>query len=160
MPVAEIHFLRWGDKASKISDKTFKFPTNIPPPFALKKTVFSPLLGQNFRNSPPPATPPRPTKISATRSALQFQIRSFRFTFRFKYENRSGVWRIKCRNDQVSDSHVRHLSIESLSSTSDTNTDTNNMSCACSLLARSTRTSVLEVTTTEVGLVLEVGGIV
>ena len=50
--------------------------------------------------------------------------------------------------------------IESLSSTSDTNTVTNNMSCACSLLARSTRTSVLEVTTTEVGLVLEVGGIV
>ena len=50
--------------------------------------------------------------------------------------------------------------LESLSSTSDTNTDTNNMSCACSLLARSTRTSVLEVTTTEVGLVLEVGGIV
>jgi hypothetical protein len=52
------------------------------------------------------------------------------------------------------------LKIESLSSTSDTNTDTNNMSCACSLLARSTRISVLEVTTTEVGLVLEVGGIV
>jgi hypothetical protein len=52
------------------------------------------------------------------------------------------------------------LILESLSSTSDTNTDTNNMSCACSLLARSTRTSVLEVTTTEVGLVLEVGGIV
>jgi predicted RNA-binding protein with PUA-like domain len=50
--------------------------------------------------------------------------------------------------------------IESLSSTSDTNTDTNNMSRACSLLARSKRTSVLEVTTTEVGLVLEVGGIV
>ena len=50
--------------------------------------------------------------------------------------------------------------LESLSSTSDTNTDTNNMSRACSLLARSTRTSVLEVTTTEVGLVLEVGGIV
>ena len=50
--------------------------------------------------------------------------------------------------------------LESLSSTSDTNTDTNNMSCACSLLARSTRTGVLEVTTTEVGLVLEVGGIV
>jgi hypothetical protein len=40
------------------------------------------------------------------------------------------------------------------------NTDANNMSRACSLLARSTRTSVLEVTTTEVGLVLEVGGIV
>jgi hypothetical protein len=35
-----------------------------------------------------------------TRSALQFQIRSFRFTFRFKYENRSGVWRIKCRITQ------------------------------------------------------------
>jgi hypothetical protein len=50
--------------------------------------------------------------------------------------------------------------LESLSSTSDTNNDTNNMSCACSLLARSTRTSVLEVTTTEVGLVLEVGRIV
>ena len=50
--------------------------------------------------------------------------------------------------------------LESLSSTSDTNTDTNNMSCACSLLERSTRTSVLEVTTTEVGFVLEVGGIV
>ena len=50
--------------------------------------------------------------------------------------------------------------LESCSSTSDTNTDTNNMSRACSLLARSTRTSVLEVTTTEVGLVLEVGGIV
>ena len=30
------------------------------------------------------------------------------------------------------------------------------MSYACALLARSTRTSVLEVTTTEVGLVLEV----
>jgi hypothetical protein len=39
-----------------------------PPPFALEKTVFSPLLGQNFRkfvNSATP-TPPRPTKISAT----------------------------------------------------------------------------------------------
>jgi hypothetical protein len=31
--------------------------------------------------------------------------------------------------------------LESLISTSDTNTDNNNMSCACSLLARSTRTS-------------------
>jgi hypothetical protein len=41
-----------GGKASKISDKTFKFPTN--PPFALKKTVFSLLLGQNF----PPRFPP------------------------------------------------------------------------------------------------------
>jgi hypothetical protein len=55
---------------------------------------------------------------------------------------------------------VRLSIIESLSSISDTNTDTNNMSRACSLLARSTRTSVLEVTTTEVGLVLEVVGIV
>ena len=36
-----------GGKASKISDKTFKFPTNSP--FALEKVVFSPLLGQNFR---------------------------------------------------------------------------------------------------------------
>ena len=32
-----------------------KFPTKLPnfrqpPPFALKKTVFSPVLGQNFRN--------------------------------------------------------------------------------------------------------------
>ncbi len=34
------------------------------------------------------------------RSALQLQIRGFRFTFRFKYENRSGVWRIKCRITQ------------------------------------------------------------
>ena len=40
--------------------------------------------------------------------------------------------------------------LESLSSTFDTNTDTNNRSCACSLLARNMRTSVLEVTTTEV----------
>ena len=38
--------------------------------------------------------------IGNGRSALQFQIRSFRFTFRFKYENRSGVWRIKCRITQ------------------------------------------------------------
>jgi hypothetical protein len=39
-------------------------------------------------------------KTAIQRSALQFQIRSFRFTFRFKYENRSGVWRIKCRITQ------------------------------------------------------------
>jgi hypothetical protein len=63
-----------GGKASKISDKTFKFPTN--PPFALKKTVFSLLLGQNFRNSsifreggggggrPPPAPPRFPPLVS------------------------------------------------------------------------------------------------
>jgi hypothetical protein len=40
----------------QISDK--------PPPFALEKAVFSPLLGQNFRKFLIP--PPRPTKISAT----------------------------------------------------------------------------------------------
>jgi hypothetical protein len=50
--------------------------------------------------------------------------------------------------------------LESLSSTSDTNIDTNNRSCACAVLAGITRTSVLEVTTTEVGPVLEVVGIV
>ena len=44
---------------------------------------------------------------------------------------------------------------ELISSTSDTNTSTNNMSCACALLARSTRTNVLEVTTIELGLVLQ-----
>jgi hypothetical protein len=48
--------------------------------------------------------------------------------------------------------------LESLSLTSDNNTDTNNRSCACALLARSTKRSVSEVTATEVGLVLEVVG--
>jgi hypothetical protein len=44
--VAEIHFFRWGGggKASKITDKTFKFPTNL-----LICALFSSLLGQNFR---------------------------------------------------------------------------------------------------------------
>jgi acyl-CoA synthetase (AMP-forming)/AMP-acid ligase II len=50
---------------------------------------------------------------------------------------------------------VYSFATELISSTSDTNTSTNNMSCACALLARSTRTNVLEVSTTELGLVLE-----
>jgi hypothetical protein len=48
--------------------------------------------------------------------------------------------------------------LDTLSLTSDTNTDTNNRSCACALLARSTRRIASEVTATEVGLVLEVVG--
>jgi hypothetical protein len=43
------------------------------------------------------------------RSALQFQIRCFRFTFRFKYENRSGVWRTKCRITQFLSTHAINL---------------------------------------------------
>jgi hypothetical protein len=59
-----------------------KFPTKLsnfrqtppPPPFALEKAVFSPLLGQNFRKfvifreggGGGAVAPPRPTKISAT----------------------------------------------------------------------------------------------
>jgi hypothetical protein len=47
--VAEIHFFRWGRGA-----KPPKFPTKLSnfrhtPPFALEKTVLSPLLDQNFR---------------------------------------------------------------------------------------------------------------
>ncbi len=49
--------------------------------------------------------------------------------------------------------------IGSLSSTSDTNTDTNNKSCACAVLAKSQRRSVLEVATTEVRAILVVVGI-
>ncbi len=57
----------------------------------------------------------------------------------------------------------RHLAlfacvqIGSLSSTSDT--DTNNKSCACAVLAKSQRRSVLEVATTEVRAILVVVGI-
>ena len=49
-----------------------KFPTKLsnfrhtPPPFALEKTVFSPLLGQNFREGGGRPPLPPPTKISAT----------------------------------------------------------------------------------------------
>jgi hypothetical protein len=44
----EIHFFRWGEQSLLNYRKTFKFPTT-PPPFALEKAVFGPLLGQNFR---------------------------------------------------------------------------------------------------------------
>jgi hypothetical protein len=45
--VAEIHFFRWGGaKPPKFPTKLSNFRHN--PPFALEKTVFSPLLGQNF----------------------------------------------------------------------------------------------------------------
>jgi hypothetical protein len=48
LAVAEIHFFRWGRA------KPPKFPTKLSnfrhtPPFGLEKTVFSPLLDQNFR---------------------------------------------------------------------------------------------------------------
>ena len=76
--VAEIHFFRWGAKPPKFPTKLSNF-RHTPPPFALEKTVFSPLLDQNFRkfvNFPegggwgPP--PPRPTKISATECLEMF----------------------------------------------------------------------------------------
>jgi hypothetical protein len=49
--VAEIHFLRWGGVQSLLNFRqNFQISDNLPPaPFALKKTVFSPVLGQNFR---------------------------------------------------------------------------------------------------------------
>ena len=54
--------------------QNFQISDIPPPPFALEKTVFSPLLDQNFRkkvNFPEGGRgggrpPPRPTKISAT----------------------------------------------------------------------------------------------
>jgi hypothetical protein len=46
--VAEIHFFRWGGGA-KFPTKLSNFRHPPPPPFALEKIVFSPLLGQNFR---------------------------------------------------------------------------------------------------------------
>ena len=54
---------------------------------------------------------------------------------------------------------VPSLILESLSSTSDTNTDTNNKSCASAVLAKSQMRSVLEVATTEVRAILLVVGI-
>jgi hypothetical protein len=49
-PVAEIHFFRWGGQNLLNFRQNFQI-SDIPPPppFALEKTVFSPLLGQNFR---------------------------------------------------------------------------------------------------------------
>ena len=52
--------------------------------------------------------------------------------------------------------HPYTVILESLSSTSDTNTDTNNRLCACAVLEKGTVTSALEVATTEVKLFLEV----
>ena len=46
--------------------------------------------------------------------------------------------------------------IQSLSSTSDTNTETNNRLCACAVLEKGTVTSALEVATPEANLFLEV----
>jgi hypothetical protein len=58
--------------------------SDIPPPFAVEKTVFSPLLGQNFRkfvNFPwrwvGAAAPPRPNKISATASVEFDALQSY-----------------------------------------------------------------------------------
>jgi hypothetical protein len=48
LSVAKIHFFRWRGKASKFPTKLSNF-RHTPPPFALEKIVFSPLLGQNFR---------------------------------------------------------------------------------------------------------------
>jgi hypothetical protein len=45
--VAEIHFFRGGAKPPKFPTKLSNF--RHAPQFALEKTVFSPLLGQNFR---------------------------------------------------------------------------------------------------------------
>jgi hypothetical protein len=67
-PVAEIHFFRWGGQSLLNFRQT-------PPPFALEKTVFSPLLVKISENSsifregggevrPPPHQDFRPTKIS------------------------------------------------------------------------------------------------
>ena len=59
---AEIHFSGGGGaKPPKIPTKLSNFRQT--PPFALEKTVFSPLLGQNFRkfvNFPWAAAPPPP----------------------------------------------------------------------------------------------------
>ena len=45
--VAEIHFFRGGQSLLNFR-QNFQISDN-PPPFALKKTVFGPVLGQNFR---------------------------------------------------------------------------------------------------------------
>jgi hypothetical protein len=70
--VAEIHFFRWGGA------KPRKFPTKLSnfrhtPPFALEKTVFSPVLDQNFRKFV--------TKIFATESVHELNIHSFIHSF-------------------------------------------------------------------------------
>ena len=70
--VAEIHFVRWGGHSLLNFRQNFQISDIPPPPFALEKTVFSPLLDQNFRkfvNFPEGGgggRHPRPTKISAT----------------------------------------------------------------------------------------------
>jgi hypothetical protein len=45
--VAEIHFFRW--RGQSLLNFRQNFQISYTPPFALEKTVFSPLLGQNFR---------------------------------------------------------------------------------------------------------------
>ena len=49
--MAETHFFRWGGgaKPSKFPTELLNFRQTPPPPFALEKAVFSPLIGQNFR---------------------------------------------------------------------------------------------------------------
>ena len=66
--VAEIHFSRWGAKPSKFPTKLSNF-RQTPPPFALEKAVFSPLIGQNFQKFiifHEGGGGGRPTEISAT----------------------------------------------------------------------------------------------
>jgi hypothetical protein len=46
-PVAEIHFFRGGGQSLLNFRQNFQI-SDIPPPFALEKTVFSPLLDQKI----------------------------------------------------------------------------------------------------------------